>query len=209
MADCCADWTNVVPHCAHGPLFRCAADALYVRYADIDAVGVCGDAPDLGDWAVSSSETLVGDYTEWSVSGAEPSGIQKWVLAIRCTNGTDLQVSAWYHYTDDDRFGQHGVGMIDYHFGGQSQPKRVEAGNSDRNDDNWIMGDPSGFLADMSADTTGTLYLGLVSSNFLPSAGGGWSSWGDGTPTTDVEAKLRTTGYRAHIQPHVVACTSS
>ena len=205
MADCYADWTNVVPHCAHGALFRCAADALYVLYADIDAAGVCGDPPDLGDWTVSSSETLVGGYTEWSVSGAEPSGSQKWVLAIRCANGTDLRVSAWYHYTDDYRFGPRGVGLIDYRFGGQSQPKRVTAGDSRHNDDAWVMDDPSGFLADMSADTTGTLYLGLVSTNVSASGG---TRWGDGTPTTDVEAKLRTTGYRVHIQPHVEACTS-
>ena len=49
---CVDDWTHRRPGCWHGDLYRCAADALYVRYADIDAAGVCGTPPDLepGDW---------------------------------------------------------------------------------------------------------------------------------------------------------------
>lgn len=200
MSDCYADWTAVVPHCAHGPLFRCAADALYQRYADLDPAGVCGTVPDTGDWAVSSSDSLAGSYTEWSIN--DGTSVFAVHLVIRCTAGTHLRVV--FQRGDEWRLGPHGVALVDYRFGGQSQPRRAAAGDSSHNDDNWIFGDPAGFLADMSADTTGRLHVGLVSTNVSRSGG---TRWGDGTPTVDAEATLRTTGYRTHVRPFVDACS--
>ena len=199
MADCYADWTHVVPHCAHGPLFRCAADALYVRHADIDPAGVCGAVPETGDWKVSSSASLAGAYTEWSVN--DGTRVFPVHLVIRCTTGTHLRV--WFQRGDDWLLGPHGVALVDYRFGGQSQPKRAAAGDSAHNGDHWILEESAGFLADMSADATGRLHVGLVSTNVSRSGG---TRWGDGTPTTDAEATLRTTGYRIHVQPFVDAC---
>ena len=199
MADCYADWTHVVPHCAHGPLFRCAADALYVRHADLDPAGVCGAVPDTGDWTVSSSASLAGAYTEWNVN--DGTRVFPVHLVIRCTAGTQLRV--WFQRGDDWLLGPNGVALVDYRFGGQSQPKRTAAGDSAHNGDHWILEKPAGFLADMSADATGRLHVGLVSTNVSRSGG---TRWGDGTPTTDAEATLRTTGYRIHVQPFVDAC---
>ena len=199
MADCYTDWTSVVPHCAHGALFRCAADALYVRYADLDAAGVCGTPPDLGDWTVSSSYSLAGAYTEWAVSEGTSSFPVN--LVIRCSQGARLRVS--FQRGDDWRLGPHGVGLVDHRFGGQSQVKRIAAGDSAHNDDNWILDNPSGFLADLAADTSGRLFVALVSTNVSRSGG---TRWGDGTPTVAAEATLRTTGYVEHVQPHVDAC---
>ena len=199
MADCYADWTNVVPHCAHGPLFRCAADALYVRYADLDTAGVCGTPPDLGDWSVSSSNSLHGAYTEWIVS--EGTSVFPVNLVIRCTQGEHLRVSLQRGL--DWRLGPHGVGLVDYRFAGQSQVTRITAGDSAHNDENWILDNPSGFLTDLAADTSGRLFIALVSTNVSRSGG---TRWGDGTPTVDAEATLRTTGYLDHVHPHVDAC---
>ncbi len=71
MADCYADWRHAVASCAHGVLFRCAADALYVRYGDIDPAGVCGEVPDLGEWARSTGEGRTGDWVEWRLEAFE------------------------------------------------------------------------------------------------------------------------------------------
>ena len=42
----CDPWTEFTPKgCVHGSLFRCAADALYVRYGGTAPSGVCGELP--------------------------------------------------------------------------------------------------------------------------------------------------------------------
>ena len=51
----CDPWTEWLPiGCSHGGLFRCAADALYARYAGLESAGVCGEAPDIdpGGWGL-------------------------------------------------------------------------------------------------------------------------------------------------------------
>ena len=51
----CDPWTEWLPiGCLHGGLFRCAADALYVRYGELESAGVCGEAPDIdpGGWSL-------------------------------------------------------------------------------------------------------------------------------------------------------------
>ena len=65
MATCGDDWTHRQLACSHGPLYRCAADALYVRYAGLKSAGVCGMPPDIepGDWHLSEPFE-----TEWGVS---------------------------------------------------------------------------------------------------------------------------------------------
>ena len=194
MADCYADWTNVVPHCAHGALFRCAADALYVRYADIDAAGVCGDPPDLDDWARSTGDSRVGRYVEWRTEGHENS-VSGLALALRCTNGTDLEVSVIgleFAFISGTR------GLIEYRFSSQSRPVRFEAKMPyDRRVLVMADGHLDRFLDDMAADTSGKLFLAMLSGLHE-------------SPEIDTEADvvLRVSGYRAHIQPHVEACTS-
>ena len=106
MADCYADWTSLVPHCAHGALFRCAADALYLRYADIDAAGVCGTVPDYGDWTLRTVENIDGAQRIWSVGERGVRGA--FTLNIMCTSSGERVVyfhgrgdPAW----SDDRYG--------------------------------------------------------------------------------------------------------
>ncbi|MCY3616634.1 MAG: S-layer homology domain-containing protein [Acidimicrobiaceae bacterium] len=208
MADCYADWTHYVPHCAHGALFRCAADALFVRYGDIESAGVCGGLPDLGAWVRSSGDGLAGSWIEYRVEAPYASGDDGAVaLTIRCTNDTDLRVAAFgvgrWHF----RASLRGVGLIDYRFANQERPTRITAGSSDHNDDVWVVDDPGGFLSAMAADASGKLFIALVSSNRLEGPYGVRASWGDGTPTVMVEATLSTGGYGAHIAPRVAACS--
>ena len=199
MADCYADWTNVVPHCAHGALFRCAADALYVRYADLQPAGVCGDPPDLGDWTHRNGETVNGKYDEWRATEADDG-----LLALRCEGGR-LTLYAWGRTANFGYgFGRGGTGVVRYRFKGQSDPTQFvvregdDAGWVEDFGDLWVMSrtDASRFLADMAADTSGLLYLHLIEID-------------EGIDHVEAAMELRTTGYRAHIQPHVEACTSS
>ena len=86
MRACADDWTHRQPQCSHGDWYRCAADALYVRYAGLERAGVCGTPPDLkpGDWFLERPFE-----TEWGIVHAiasvpDTSG-QYW-LFVRCSS---------------------------------------------------------------------------------------------------------------------------
>ena len=88
---CDDDWTHRQPQCWHGDIYRCAADALYVRYSDITTAGVCGTPPNLepGDWYLSEPFE-----TEWGVIHALariPDSYGDYDLFARCKSsfGTD------------------------------------------------------------------------------------------------------------------------
>lgn len=84
MAACSDDWTHRQPQCSHGDLYRCAADALYVRYAGLKSAGVCGTPPDLepGNWWLGEPFE-----TEWGVIHAYASILDangEYYLFTRC-----------------------------------------------------------------------------------------------------------------------------
>ena len=88
---CADDWTHRRPECWHGDLYRCAADALYVRYAGIDAAGVCGTPPDLepGDWYLGEPFE-----TEWGVIHALAAVLDTnsdYHLFARCASRFDTE----------------------------------------------------------------------------------------------------------------------
>ena len=196
MEDCYADWTSVVPHCAHGPLFRCAADALFVRYAGIRSAGVCGDPPDLGDWTRSSGLSRAGRYTDWRVEGYENA--RRWdgmALVLRCLNGNELEVSTFalglQSYLS-------GAGQVEYRFAAQSEPVRVAATEGsiygyreDGYGDRWVIDRPSQFLGDMAAYGTGELFIALI----------------DERGNVDKEATLETSGYKESVLPEIEGCS--
>lgn len=72
MQECDDDWTHRQPQCSHGDLYRCAADALYVRYGGIESAGVCGRAPSLkpGNWYLGTPTDV-----EWGIIHASA-----WIL---------------------------------------------------------------------------------------------------------------------------------
>ncbi len=91
MRACADDWTHRQPQCSHGDWYRCAADALYVRYAGLEWAGVCGTPPDLepGDWWLGEPFE-----TEWGVVLAYAGILDTtgdYVLFARCKShfGTD------------------------------------------------------------------------------------------------------------------------
>ena len=208
MIECMEDWAPSVQACGHGMLFRCAADALYQRYADIDPAGVCGILPDLGAWIRSAGSSVAGEWIEYRIEAPFANGEDGSVaLTVRCTNGDHLRVAALgvgnYHF----RASLTGGGLLDYRFGDESRPTRITAGSYRKNGgDIWIVDDPRDFLSAMVADTSGRLFLALVSSNFTGDPEGSNTRWGDGTPTVDVEATLSTRGYRTHVRPFVDDC---
>lgn len=196
MADCYADWRARVPSCAHGALFRCAADALYVRYADIDTAGVCGAVPDTGDWSHHTRATIDGVYAEWRTMvdayGGDTPGVGGDVtLGIRCARG---QRTVYFNGTL--AYGPHGrPAYADYRTGDMSAPVTVPAIEIDNPDggygDWWTLSpqDEALLLAALAADDSGRLFLRL---------------WHD--DSVEAEATLRTTGYRTHVRPFVEAC---
>ena len=196
MADCYADWTHIVPHCAHGALFRCAADALYVRYGDLGPAGVCGEPPDTGDWTRHDDEDIAGRWIEWQASGTADETSKTVVLAIRCV-GDRLRVFAWYQFKPGGN--RHAVdhsGWLAYRFGRQSAPTRAVGISPFR--EPLEVEDPSDLLADFAADTSERLYVQLIEDRRV---------WDDGRPeSVKVTATLRTTGYRTHVRPFVEAC---
>ena len=206
MADCYADWTSVVPHCAHGALFRCAADALYQRYADIDQAGVCGTAPDTGDWTHHSSEGVSGRIDEWRTTVI----LERWrsgdvrdyvLIALRCESDTLSVYANGTNASFGYGYGRGGTGVIVYRLGDQSEPTRVVATEWENHwtdsGDLWGMSaaDAGRFVDAMAADASGRLFLRLVEEH---------DSRGD---RVEAEATLRTTGYRTHVQPFVDDCS--
>ena len=203
IADCYADWRARVPSCAHGELFRCAADALYVRYADTDPAGVCGSPPDRGGWATTSGETIDGAWTEWRVDTPDLNDAHKWTaVGVQCT-GSGLRAAVWYHYgvkldrPPGGRFSPPArEGVLKYRIDGETQTKQIitPGGNLGHG---WLMSDPSAFLADVSAaDGAGAdMFVQLVSIHW------------DGRAEISAEAKVRIDGYNAYIAPHVESCT--
>ena len=85
MIECMGDWAPARQACGHGVLFRCAADALYQRYADIDPAGVCGAVPDYGDWAQRTAETIDGAHRIWSAAAKDRWHRVVLSLNIMCT----------------------------------------------------------------------------------------------------------------------------
>ncbi len=202
LADCYADWTSIVPHCAHGPLFRCAADALYVRYADLDPAGVCGAVPDTGDWTRHSAVTIDGTYHEWRNTFAARNK-QTVMLALRCdSDGLTVYANGTWSYFAPAWRG--GGGEIEYRFGDQPDPSRIlaiEQDNLNGYGDWWVVpsAEAARFLGEMAADTSGRLFMRLIAVS---------PAYGDDPPSAEIEAEttLRTTGYRTHVQPFVQAC---
>ena len=99
MGACDDDWTHRQPECSHGDLYRCAADALFVRYGGIESAGVCGRAPSLdpGDWYV-----LQPTETEWGIIHATATITDEsldHLLVVRCDtdfeSGEDRYVSVF------------------------------------------------------------------------------------------------------------------
>ena len=92
---CDDDWTHRQPQCLHGDLYRCAADALYVRYGGIKSAGVCGQAPSLdpGDWHLWQP-----DEVEWGIIHAAASVLDEnaqYSLGVRCE--TNFETGAAQH----------------------------------------------------------------------------------------------------------------
>ena len=186
MADCMADWTHAVPTCAHGALFRCAADALFRRYADIDAAGVCGAVPDYGAWTRHRAETIDGHYTEWRTTtdaygGDTPGTGGDVTLGIRCAQGQrTVYLNGTLAYSD--RF--YAPHLIEYRFGDESTVTRVAANVIDNPDggygDWWVLPPPTdgNLLADLTADESNRLFVRLSNE--------------DGV---EAETTLRTTGW--------------
>lgn len=201
MADCYADWTHVVPHCAHGDLFRCAAEALYRRFADIDPAGVCGTVPDTGDWTRHGGAGVDGRYDEWRTTTIIPGIFDRYVMVgLRCEGGNLAVYANGSHAHFGYGYGRGGTGVIVYRFGDQPGPSRVVVAEWENHwtesGDLWGMSaaDAGAFVAAMAADTSGRLFLRLIEEH---------DSRGD---QVEAEATLRTTGYRAHVQPFVEAC---
>ena len=200
MADCYADWAAVVPHCAHGDLFRCAAEALYQRFADIDPAGVCGTVPDTGDWTRHSGDGVDGRYDEWRTTTIILGIFDRYVMVgLRCEGG-NLAVyangtSASFGYG----YGRGGTGVIAYRFGDEASPSQIVVAEWENHwtdsGDLWGMStaDAERFVDAMAADTSGRLFLRLVERD-------------EGVDHVEAEATLRTTGYRTHVQPLVEAC---
>ncbi len=204
MADCYADWRARIPSCAHGALFRCAADALYVRYGDIDAAGVCGTPADRGRWTVTTGETIDGPWTEWRVDTPDLNDRHLWVaVGVQCT-GSGHRAAAWFHYgltldgPPGGRFSPPGrAGVLKYRMvGGSLQQASTPGGNLGHG---WLLVDPSEFLAAVStADTAGAdMFVQLVSIH-----------WDDRVEIA-AEAKVDVGGYNAHIAPRVASCIES
>ena len=81
---CGNDWTHRQPECWHGDWYRCAADALYVRYGGITTAGVCGQAPSLtpGNWYLWQPSEV-----EWGIIHAAAAVFDEnaaYWLNVRC-----------------------------------------------------------------------------------------------------------------------------
>lgn len=186
MADCMADWDHAVATCAHGDLFRCAADALFNRYADIDAAGVCGAVPDYGAWTRYRAETIDGHYTEWRTTtdayGGDTPGIGGDVtLGIRCAQG---QRTVYLNGTLAYSHRIYAPQLMEYRFGDESTATRVAANVIDNPDggygDWWVLPPPTDghLLAGLTADESNRLFVRLSDE--------------DGV---EAETTLRTTGW--------------
>ncbi len=97
--------------CAHGDLFRCVANHLYVKYAQIPDAGVCGIAPAIDNdnyftWESgtdSETDPLTLESTEQHFASLKAiAQDRQWsyltsptYLTIRCINKTELEVIFW------------------------------------------------------------------------------------------------------------------
>lgn len=85
------DWAHLRPTCWHGDVFRCAADALYVRYGDTTAAGVCGadSTIDAGGWRVEPATLLnwaenLAEVVLWDTNTSETRRWHRYRLFVRC-----------------------------------------------------------------------------------------------------------------------------
>ena len=196
IATCYLDWTSTIPNCAHGPLFRCAADFLYQRYADIDPAGVCGTVPDYGVWTKRSGVTFDGPYTEWrtSTDGWAAKG-GTFTLAIRCAQGQrTVFANGSIAYSSDFRAPH----FVEYRFGGQSKVTKVAVAvvdNPDEGDtrygDWWVLpdGDADKLLAALSADLTNRLFVRMTDKSGV-----------------EGEARIKTTGWSSIASSIATSC---
>ena len=181
MADCMADWRHAVPTCAHGALFRCAADNLYQRYADIDDAGVCGEVPDYGSWTRHRAETIDGHYTEWRVRNPDWGVGGTVMLGIRCAQG---QRTVYFNGSIAYSRRSQGRAIIEYRFGEQDTTTAVTADMRGHPEggygDWWVIppGEADRVLASLSDDSTRRLFVRLSNDSGV-----------------EAETTLKTTGY--------------
>ena len=196
MADCYADWTHVVSHCAHGPLFRCAADALYQRYADIDPAGVCGTVPDNGDWTLRTAETIDGTHRIWSVAAKDRWNRVILSLNIMCTPTAERVV--YFHGRGDDAYSAEiwAPSVVRWRTGDQTGANSAVVTLRDSTgieDDDYA---PLWVLADDDADDLLSRLAGLSERGATGSDHRLLAELSDSHDPDGAKATLRTTGYR-------------
>ena len=181
MIQCMDDWAPAVQACGHDVLFRCAADALYQRYADIDPAGVCGAAPDFGAWTQRTVENIDGVHRIWSTVSDE-FGVGGTVsLNILCAAGGQRVV--YFNGTLAYSWRSNAPAKAAWRIGEQTTEAIVTVSDGEPFQ-------PYGNLWELPDDRADSLLASLSTADRifvrLSDQGG-----------TEAEATLRTTGYRS------------
>ena len=158
-------------------------------------------AENRGGWEQIEGESTDGYYIEFRASEDQtevpwrPKGL---ALTVRCTDNleadeSELEVSAFGYGRRSWFFGEFGV--IEYHVGGETYPRRIFAEISE--DNNVLIvhdADEEDFLGAIARDTSNQLTLSLYDARL------------DGSFDFEIDGELSVVGYREHVQPLVEAC---
>ena len=158
-------------------------------------------AENRGGWEQTEGESADGHYVEFraSVDQTEvpwrPKGL---ALTVRCTYSSDtgepeLEVSAFGYGSRTWFFGEYGV--IEYHVGGETHPRRIFAEVSEDNNALIVHDDnEEDFLEAIARDTSNQLSLNL------------YDERSDRSFDFEITGELSVAGYREHVEPLVRAC---
>ena len=158
-------------------------------------------AENRGGWEQIEGESADGRYVEFRASEDQtevpwrPRGL---ALAVRCSDRLhadepDLQISAYGYGARTWFFGEYG--LIEYHVGGETHPRRIFAEISE--DNNVLIvpdADEEDFLGAIARDTSNQLTLSLYDARL------------DGSFDFEIDGELSVVGYREHVQPFVEDC---
>ena len=197
MVECMDDWAPALQACGHGVLFRCAADALYRRYADLDPAGVCGTVPDNGDWTQRTAETIDGAHRIWSVAAKDEWHRVILSLNIMCTPSGERVV--YFHGRGDDAYSADiwGPSVVRWRTGDQTGATTVVVSLRDSTafqDDDYA---PLWMLPDDAASELLARLAGLSERGATGLDHRLLVELSDASDRDMAEATLRTTGYRA------------